>query len=77
MQELTADRQGQRARADAARAGCEVEPGEVVAVTEPVTEPNVNGDGYRRVVRVRRFISGPRSVIQSEAGAALARLLSG
>ena len=73
MEELTTHRQGQRARADAARAGCEVEPGEVVAVSEPA----VDGDGYRRVVRVRRFISGPRSVIQSEAGAALERLLSG
>ena len=77
MQELTTDRQGRRARADAARAGCEVEPVEVVAVPEPGMEPAVNGDGYRRVVRVRRFLTGPRSVIQSEAGAALERLLSG
>ena len=77
MEELTTHRQGQRARADAARAGCEVEPVEGVALTEPGIEPAVDGDGYRRVVRVRRFLTGPRSVIQSEAGAALERLLSG
>ena len=70
MGELTTDR---AARADAAAAGCHVlEP-----ITEPVTEPDPSGMGYRIRRRVVAFRCDSGAEREQDAADALRRILQG